>query len=258
MDELIGARRGAAARLEQARWAPPGQPQGSPIALLHEGLGSVSAWGGFPARLAEAAGREVLAYSRAGYGRADPPPGPFTPSFLHEEAEVLAELLGELEIDSPLLVGHSDGGSIALIHAALGRAPQPCGVVTIAAHVLVEPETLRGIRAVVAAYPELRERLARHHADVDAMFSRWTSAWLDPAFASWSIEALLPAITCPLLVIQGEDDDFGTLDQVRRITAGAAGPALAFTLSGCGHAPHRERPAEVLAAISEFAAASAG
>ena len=244
-------------RIEYA-WV--GEERGHPaVVLLHEGLGSVSMWREFPSVLSEATARAVLAYSRLGYGRSDPLRAPRATTFMHDEAlVVLPALLDALSVRAPVLAGHSDGGSIALIHAgASGR--EVAGVVVLAPHVKVEECSVRAIRAARDAYsqPGLRERLARHHDDVDGAFFGWNDVWLDPAFRSWNIEGLLPAIRCPVLAIQGEQDEYGTMEQVDAIARGAPHVEL-LKLANCGHAPHRDRTQTVIDAISSFVARVSG
>jgi pimeloyl-ACP methyl ester carboxylesterase len=232
----------------------PGDPARAPLLLLHEGLGSVRLWKDFPAALAAATGARVVAYSRFGHGDSDPPPRPRTPRFMHEEArEVVPALFAALGIDEPILVGHSDGASIALLYAA----DHPVrAVVAMAPHVFVEEICLAEIRAARREYEVggLRERMARHHRDPDAAFYGWNDVWLHPDFPRWSIEDVLPRITCPLLLIQGTEDQYGTLAQLDRIEAAASGPVERVHLS-CRHAPHLEAPEETLAAVAGFVAA---
>jgi pimeloyl-ACP methyl ester carboxylesterase len=233
------------ARLEYVRIAGAAPT----IVMLHEGLGSVSMWRDFPQRVAETTGRSVVAYSRQGYGRSSPLLAPRSVRFMHDEAlTVLPEVLSALEIRRPILLGHSDGGSIALIHAGSGR--DVAGLVLLAPHVMVEDLSIASIAAARTAYAQgdLRARLARHHDDVDGAFRGWNDVWLDPAFRDWSIEEYLRRIACPVLAIQGEDDEYGTMEQVDRI--GRAIPhARILKLAQCGHSPHRDRAAEVLEAV---------
>jgi pimeloyl-ACP methyl ester carboxylesterase len=229
----------------------PGDAARRPLVLLHEGLGSVGLWRGFPAALAEATGRRVIGFSRFGHGRSERPPRPRTPAFFHEEAlEVLPALLPQLDASDPILVGHSDGGSIALIHA--GRHPVT-GLALLAPHVVVEDVTVEAIRETRRAYREdgLRERMARHHDDPDAAFNGWCDVWLDPAFRDWSLESDAERVTCPVLLIQGADDPYGTLDQLDRIEARVRGPVERLVVPG-GHSPHLEASEEVLAALVRF------
>jgi pimeloyl-ACP methyl ester carboxylesterase len=223
------------------------------IVMLHEGLGSLSMWRDFPARLAAATGRRVLAYSRRGYGNSAPLAEKWTPGYLHHEAVgALPELLDRLGIEAPVLFGHSDGGSIALIHAALVPR-RVSAIVALAPHVKVEGLSVASIRAARDAYRtgDLRRRLARHHADVDATFWAWNDIWLDPAFRDWNIEALLPRVTCPVLAIQGEQDEYGTMEQVDSIARGAARVQV-LKLAGCRHSPHRDQRDAVLRGVTRF------
>lgn len=232
----------------------PGDPARRPLVLLHEGLGSVALWRGFPAALNEATGRRVIAFSRFGHGRSEPPPRPRTTAFFHEEAlDVLPALLPQLDAADPILVGHSDGGSIALIHAAYHPVT---GLALIAPHVFVEDFTVEEIRRTRALFDDggLRERMARHHDDPDAAFRGWADVWLDPAFRAWSIESDAAGVTAPVLLVQGEADPYGTLEQIDRIQARVRGPVERLVLEGAGHSPHLEAPAPVVAAITAFAA----
>jgi pimeloyl-ACP methyl ester carboxylesterase len=230
----------------------PGDPAaGAPLVFLHEGLGSVGLWRGFPRRVAKATGRRTFAYSRLGHGNSDPPPSPRTPSFMHEEArEVLPRLLEAWGIEAPLLVGHSDGGSIALIHAAEHPVT---AVVCLAPHVFVEQMCLDEIARAKTAFEEegLRERMARRHRDPDAAFYGWNDVWLDPRFRDWSIEGLLEAIDAPVLVVQGSEDPYGTLAQADAVAESARGPVERVVL-GCGHAPHLEAGKETFVAVTRF------
>jgi pimeloyl-ACP methyl ester carboxylesterase/GNAT superfamily N-acetyltransferase len=221
--------------------------------LLHEGLGSVGLWRGFPHDLAATTSRRTVAFSRYGHGQSDPPLKRRTPAFMHEEAlEVLPEVLTALEIQRPILVGHSDGASIALIHA--GHHPVTA-VVAIAPHVFVEDVCLREIERARNAYAhtDLRERMARHHRDPDAAFFGWNDVWLDPAFPEWDITGEVERITCPLLLIQGERDQYGTMAQLDAIEQRARGPVRRVVLD-CMHSPPTEQPNDTIAAIAEFIA----
>ncbi len=223
------------------------------LVLLHEGLGSVAMWRDFPGRLAHATGCNALVYSRHGYGNSDPLTTPRAVRYMHDEAlVVLPELLDALAIERPILVGHSDGGSIALIHA--GSAIRPvAAVVTMAAHVLVEDISVASIAAAKMAFEttDLRAKLARYHADVDSAFWGWNRIWLDPDFRAWNIEAYLPGIACPVLAIQGEDDEYGTMEQMRRIGAQVRDVEL-VELEDCRHSPHKDQPEAVLDVITRF------
>ena len=226
----------------------PGDPALRALVLLHEGLGSVGLWRGFPRALQAATGRRVLAFSRFGHGRSDPPPHPRTPAFFHEEAlEVLPEVLAQLDAPEPVLVGHSDGASIALIHA--GHHPV-AGIALLAPHVIVEEITVTAIREARIAFDEgpLRDRMSRHHDDVDAAFNGWCDVWLDPAFRDWSLEPDAGRVDCRTLLIQGADDPYGTLDQLDRTEARVRGPVERLVVPG-GHSPHLEAPEQVIGAL---------
>lgn len=239
-------------RLELVRHGPR---RGPTLVLLHEGLGCVAAWRDWPAQLAAASGLGVLVYSRRGYGDSDgrAPPWPLT--YMHEEAALLPAVLVSAAVDDAILVGHSDGGSIALIHAG-SDGSRVRGLVTLAAHVFREASSFTAISAAREAYlhADLRARLGKYHRHVDDAFWGWCRAWLDPEFAAWNLESYLPAITAPSLVIQGDADPYGTLAQVDAIARGVAGPGTTLVLPGCGHAPWREREAETTAAVLGFVA----
>ena len=229
----------------------PGDPARAPLLFLHEGLGSVGLWRGFPERVAAATGRRTVAYSRLGHGWSDPPPAPRTPRFMHEEAAtVVPTLRAGLGLGRTVLVGHSDGASIALLHAA---SADLAGLVVLAPHVFVEELGLREIRVARDrfAHGDLRARMARHHRDPAAAFGNWNDVWLDPAFRSWDLRPELPAITCPVLAVQGTADPYGTPAHVEAIRDLAAGPVELLLLPG-GHAPHLEHPELVTAALTRF------
>jgi pimeloyl-ACP methyl ester carboxylesterase len=226
----------------------PGDPDKSVLVLLHEGLGSVGLWREFPEALHAATDRRVIAFSRFGHGRSEPPPLPRTPAFFHAEAlDVLPEVLVQLDVREPVLVGHSDGASIALVHA--GRHPV-AGIALLAPHVVVEDITVAAIREARESFDGggLRERMARHHDDPAAAFNGWCDVWLDPAFRDWSLEADAERVACPVLLIQGADDPYGTLDQLDRIEARVRGQVERLVVPG-GHSPHLEAADEVLAAL---------
>jgi len=225
----------------------------APLVFLHEGLGSVSSWRDFPARVAEVTGRAALVYSRAGHGRSQPPLGPRAPGFMDEEAVVLGELLDAAGVGEAVLFGHSDGASIALIHAAAAPA-RVRGLVLEAPHVFVEDLTLRSIEAAREAFRhgDLRRRLARHHEQVDVAFRGWNDVWLDPAFRSLDLVPHVRRVTAPLLLIQGRDDPYGTLAQLDAIEAAATVPVRRLVLEKCGHSPHRDQPDAVIGAARDF------
>jgi pimeloyl-ACP methyl ester carboxylesterase len=240
-------------------WVAPGRSAAPLMVFLHEGLGSVSMWRDFPSRLCDALGWRGLVYSRPGYGRSTPrkPDERWAPDFMHQQAlEVLPALLEALGIDTrqqpPWLFGHSDGGSIALIHAA-HHPKRVAGAIVLAPHILVEGVSLHSIERARVAFEQndLREQLARHHSDPDSAFLGWNNAWLSPAFKSWNLATELTHLCCPLLAIQGVDDEYGTLEQVRGI-ARAAPQTQPLELLQCRHSPHRDQPEAVIAAVQRF------
>ena len=245
--------RSPSARLEYRWFDPDGKAAERAIVLLHEGLGSVSMWRDFPNQLALATKRPVLAYSRRGYGRSDPVGKPHTTSYMHEEAlEQLPALLDDLNISSPILFGHSDGASIALLHAASGI--RPVGAVIVEApHLFVEDISIRSIRAARVAYEsgDLRTKLARYHADVDGAFYGWNDIWLSAEFRSWNIEGDLKSLHAPLLAIQGDEDEYGTIQQIDRIARVCPDVEL-LMLADCRHSPHRDQQEQVLRAVQRF------
>ena len=223
------------------------------VVLLHEGLGSVSMWRDLPGAIAERTGCRVMAYSRFGHGTSDPPAAAHTVAFMHDEARLLPVILDAAGVDKPILFGHSDGGSIALIFAA----QQPARVhamILEAPHVFVEDVSVASIERVTAAYEttDLRSRLAKYHRDVETAFRGWSDVWLHPEFREWNLEAMLPQVTCPVLLIQGEDDEYGTMRQIDAISAQVSGPLSRLELPHCGHSPHRDRRDAVLEAMAAF------
>jgi pimeloyl-ACP methyl ester carboxylesterase len=244
-------------RLSAVRLAPPGARERPVLVFLHDSLGSVGLWRDFPERLGHAVGLGVLAYDRRGHGASDPfGPLPRTSAYLHDEARTLGRVLEAAGIDDAVLFGHSDGGSIALLAAALlpGRIR---AVVSEAAHVFVEERTLEGVRAAQGAVVtgDLLSRLAKHHGEkAEALTAAWIGTWLSPAFRGWNIEAELRGIRCPVLVLQGELDEYGTAAQVDAIARGVAGPVRPALLPGLRHTPHREAPDAVLGIVAEFLA----
>ena len=239
-------------RIPATRQGPP------PIVLLHEGLGSIAMWRDFPERIAVATGAETVVYSRRGYGRSTPLKTKRDVDYMHVEArEVLPKVLERLGIQRPVLVGHSDGGSIALIHAASGHTT--AGLLVMAPHIFVEDLTVTSIEAARDTYrsTDLGLRLGRYHDDPDHTFWGWNDIWLDPAFRAWNIEALVPRITVPILAVQGEDDEYGTRAQVDGIKRLAKAPCEVVLLPSCRHSPHRDQPEATLALVSRFVAARA-
>jgi pimeloyl-ACP methyl ester carboxylesterase len=240
-------------RLETLLYSPA--RANATIVMLHEGLGSIAMWKNFPERAAEATGYGVLVYSRCGHGKSERLAEKRSVDFMDHEAKViLPELLRQFQIEHPILLGHSDGASIALIYA--GTWPDRVrGLVLEAPHVFVEDFGLRSTVAIRKVYEstELREKLARYHDHVDEMFRGWNDIWLEPQFREWNIEEYLEAITCPTLVIQGENDEYGTVAHVEAIQRRVPG-AQALILPGCGHSPHRDQPTPTLEAICKFVA----
>ena len=236
----------------EAEWHGP--REGPVLVFLHEGLGSVGLWRGFPEKLAKATGLGAFVYSRAGYGASDAVPLPRPVRYMHDEAELLAEILKRADIPAPVLIGHSDGASIAILYAGSGAPAR--ALILEAPHVFTEDVGLRSIEAARVAYLRgpLRERLARWHEDVDSAFWGWNGPWLDPDFRRWNIESSLPQIRAPLLVVQGENDEYGTIAQVEAIRRGAAGPVEVQLLKDCGHSPHRDQEEATLRTMSDFLA----
>jgi len=238
------------------------EPQGarSPapvLVFLHEGLGSIAQWREFPRALAEAAGLPALVYDRLGYGESDAREEPFGPDFLHQEAfHTLPRVLETFGIQDTILVGHSDGGSIALLFAGDGEASHNVrvrGLISIASHVFVEPQTLASIARVEPSFQttDVGRRLSRYHGEkTEALVRNWTGVWLSEGFRSFNIERALPAIPCPVLALQGSEDEYGTAAQIEAIRQGAG--AHVKMLPGCGHAPHRQAPEAALEQMRAF------
>ncbi len=241
------------ARLEYRLWPGPLKPG---IVLLHEGLGSVSMWRDFPERLAHASGCPVFAWSRQGYGGSSPALLPFDPRYMHDEARHwLPLILQATGFDEMVLVGHSDGASIAAIHA--GDRPESGlrGLVLMAPHFFVEDVSLASIAQARVAFEtgDLRRRLERHHgANVDGAFWGWYRIWLDPAFRDWDIQASARRIEVPTLLIQGADDEYGTLAQIEAAQSAIGAPITTVVLPECRHSPHRDQPDATVAAIAAF------
>jgi pimeloyl-ACP methyl ester carboxylesterase len=239
---------GAALELVRLEGVRPGPT----IVFLHEGLGSVALWKDFPAELVQRTGLPAVVYSRRGHGHSDPDRLPRAPSFMHHEAEVvLPALLDALALDEVILFGHSDGASIALL-AAARRDPRFRRLVLLAPHVFVEELSIASIVVARDAFAngDLRERLGKYHADATHTFRAWNDVWLAPAFRDWDIRDRLAEIACPILLIQGRDDEYGTLAQIDAIAASTGADVL--ILDNCGHSPHRDRPDMVLAVAAAF------
>ena len=234
-------------------WLPPKARQNPTIVFLHEGLGSVSLWKDFPHRVAERTGYGVLVYSRYGHGDSERLEEKRPVEFMHHEAKiVLPELLKILAIERPILLGHSDGGSIALIYASV-HPNSVRALILEAPHVFVEDLTVRSIAEIGRRYrtSDLSSKLGRHHRHVDATFWGWNDIWLDPKFRSWNIESYLEPIACPVLLVQGHDDEYGTMRQVETIQSKLPS-AETLLLPNCGHSPHRDQPEETLESIARF------
>lgn len=230
----------------------PGKPV---LVFLHEGLGSIRQWRDFPAKVAAATGCPALVYDRYGYGQSDVLREPRrTVRFMHDEGlTALPNFLGELRIENPILVGHSDGASIALIHAGAGHEVR--GVVAMAPHVFIEPVCLDSIRNAAKSFEstELASKLGRYHRDVRKTFYGWADVWLDPEFERWDIRGdYLPAIRCPVLAIQGRDDEYGTMAQLDEIARRVKAPCEVLKLENCGHASFRDQPEATLSAVKKF------
>jgi pimeloyl-ACP methyl ester carboxylesterase len=248
LDRVIDGR-----RLEIVRWRGA-QRVATPIVMLHEGLGSVALWKDFPQRVAERTGHDVLAYSRYGHGRSDVLRVPRDVDYMHREAErVLPALLGELGISKPILFGHSDGASIALIFAGT-YADDVSALIVEAPHAFVEDLTVASIAAARVAFEtsDLARKLAPYHDDPTGTFRGWNDIWLDPRFRSWNIESFLGAINVPILLVQGRDDEYGTPAQLTAIASRAE--ARIVLLDRCGHSPHRDQAGPTLDAVSAFVA----
>jgi pimeloyl-ACP methyl ester carboxylesterase len=233
--------------LETRRW---GQEGDSPILMLHEGLGSVSMWRDFPAKLADQTAMGVIAYSRQGYGESGSFEDDYALDFMHREADSVVRLMDSVGIDQAHLFGHSDGASIALLAAA--RYPERIkSLILEAPHVFVEPMCLSAIKALAPQAEPLIERLARHHRDAASVFRQWFTVWTDPGFPEWSIEADIAIVRCPTLIAQGERDEYGTFEQVDR-TCALLPQAFQLRLPDCGHSPHSDCERQVLQACKDF------
>lgn len=244
--------RGRPLRLEY-QWVGNATSTFPTVVFLHEGLGSIAMWKDFPERFCTEHGLRGLVFSRYGYGRSTPKPVDehWTAAFMHVQAqEVLPLLFTELRIERPWLFGHSDGGSIALLHAARFDV---AGLVVVAPHLFVEDVSIASIAQARTAYEttDLRERLGRYHADPDSAFRGWNDIWLDPTFRSWNIESALDTIGCPVLAVQGADDKYGTLAQIRGIEARLPKTRL-LVIPKCGHSPHRDQPEPLSAEAGRF------
>ena len=247
-----------AAHLEYRMIGP--SPDSAPvIVMLHEGLGSAGLWGDFPEKLQAATGVGVFAYSRAGYGNSTPAKRPRPLDYMHVEAlDVLPKLLAKIGFRRGLLLGHSDGASIAAIYAGSHQDHRVQGVAMIAPHFVVEDISVSSIAAIKLAYEtsELKSKLARWHKDVDNAFYGWNGAWLDPQFRDWDISEYLAYIRVPIAIVQGAGDQYGTMRQVEIAQQECYCPVDVSIIANAGHSPYREAPDETLAAIADFAAAA--
>lgn len=263
MAESVGTLRRIALPAGQVEYRWVGQKQ-SPLRdaalpaliFLHEGLGCAALWRDFPDRVAQATGLPALVYSRLGYGGSDPCKLPRPITYMHEEAQSeLPALIAALGIGRHILVGHSDGASIALIYAGASQREGLMGLAAMAPHSFAEEVSIASIRAADQAYAEggLRERLAKYHgANVDCAFRGWCDSWRNPDFRRWNIENYVERIGVPVLVIQGEADEYGTIAQVDSIVARAKGGVETLLLPDCGHSPHRDQPEATLKALTGF------
>ena len=240
----------------EGRWWGPRPPEAPTIVMLHEGLGSISIWRDFPERLAAATGAGVFAYSRAGHGQSSLPPGPKPVDDMHREAHnVLPKLLDAIGFRRGLLLGHSDGASISAIYAGGIQDHRVRGLIMIEPHFSVEEKNLAAIRAIAETFrsTDLREKLSRHHAYVDAMFDGWSGMWLDPRFKAFDLTAELAHIRVPILFVKSEDDPYSTMEQVRIAELECYCPVDTVIIPEAGHAPHRTKPEHTLQAVAGFA-----
>ncbi len=247
--------RGQSLAVQWLRQEAPADPNRPVLVFLHEALGCIDLWRDFPAALCRLTGCDGFVYDRQGHGRSAPLAGRRSLDYLNAESwEVLPAVLAAQRIGRPLLIGHSDGGTIALLYAS--RFGGKCaGLVTMAAHVFVDEVTLAGIHGARNAYRRtgLRERLAKYHGEkTDALFAAWAETWCASGFRSWNILPLLPDVRCPVLTIQGLEDPYGTEAQLDRIARGVGGIAQRLLIPGCGHLPHIQTPRAMLEAIQRF------
>jgi len=245
----------AAGRSLAYEWIGQGADGKPVLVFLHEGLGSIRQWRDFPEKVAAATDCRALVYDRYGYGQSDVLAEPRrTVRFMHDEAlTALPPLLKELKVENPILVGHSDGASIALIHAGAGQAVR--GVVAMAPHVFIEPTCLFSIQKATEAFEktDLAQKLGRYHRDARKTFYGWADVWLDPEFKGWDIrDDYLAGVRCPVLAIQGHDDEYGTMAQLDEIARRVAGRCELVKLEKCGHTPFRDQPEQVLSRVRSF------
>jgi len=242
-------------KILESVWHGPAPEDAPTLIFLHEGLGSVSMWKDFPQKLSQQTGCGALVYSRFGYGKSEKCELPRSLNFMHEEGlQVLPEILAECRVQQYILVGHSDGASIALIHAGSDSADKLLGMVNEAPHVFCESLTISSIQKLREHFNSgnLRERLKKHHKDIDLTFNGWADVWLNPEFTNWNIESSLPRIKVPQLIIQGNDDEYGTSAQVEAIVRQSGGSVETCFLENCGHSPHRDQQSQTLKVMTEF------
>jgi pimeloyl-ACP methyl ester carboxylesterase len=239
----------------ETRWWGPSPTEAATLVLLHEGLGCVALWRDVPERLAEATGCGVFAYSRFGYGRSDPQPPPWKLTYMQDEAsDILPQVLDEARIREAVLVGHSDGGSIAAIYAGTARDRRVRGVVLIGAHFFVEDSNIASIAKIRADYRQglLRERLARYHRDPDMAFHGWSDSWLNPAFRHFDITGCIPQIDVPILGMQGAEDPYGSDEQLLTLQRLARSPCEVVLIKGARHSPQLEVKDDTIGRIAQF------
>lgn len=230
-----------------------GRQAGPVLIFLHHGLGSVAQWRDFPMRLGKATGLPVLLYDRCGHGLSDRCGGKRTIWYMHREAEVLGEVLASHGVSDFILIGHSDGGSIALLYAAMPGVLQPRGIVSESAHVFVEDITRQGIRAAADAFTAgMRHRLSRYHGlHTERLFWDWAGTWLSPSFDTWNLCEAIRKVRCPVLALQGSEDEYGTPAQIEAIVSSVGGPVSRHMIPSCGHEPHHQHPEQTLAIMEE-------
>jgi len=247
----------AGERLQVRQLQPEGlvaEANSATLVFLHESLGCIAQWRDFPQALVESTGLPALVYDRCGFGGSQSLAVPRGLDYQEREVESLHDLLHVCAVTSPLLVGHSDGATLSLLYAAT-FPEHPLAVISEAAHLFVEEETLAGIRSAVERWhtTDFRERLMRSQGEhTDRVFSAWTETWMDPAFRNWSIVARMSDVSCPVLALQGEEDEFGTIKQLESISASVGGTCRTRLIPDCGHIPHRETQVEVLAEMTDF------